>query len=363
MSQVIKAAISLDQQYSIRVGHDLKQSFIHFCSEHYSPRKIIVLIDENVRALHGPRIEEMCEAYFEQKTVIEIPEGETSKSVNQWNEMVDQILAEGVERGTPLLAVGGGVTGDLAGFVASTTLRGIPLIHMPTTLLAMVDSSIGGKTGINHKVGKNLLGAFYQPDAVFSDLTFLETLAQNEWITGIAEILKYAAIEEPTLFEDLRELTQTPLSPNEKWEQVIADSAKIKVRIIQEDTLEAGRRAFLNFGHTFAHALEKAAGYGKINHGEAVFVGMIAATYFSNKIGHPVDDVRFSPFLPLYKQQMKPLPDDIPQLIEIMKTDKKVKNNIIRLVLLNDWTSPYIYDCTNLTILQDVWQYALKKFN
>ncbi|HET6527327.1 MAG TPA: hypothetical protein VFG39_01115, partial [Balneolaceae bacterium] len=151
--------------------------------------------------------------------------------------------------------------------------------------------------------------------------------------------------------------------PNEKWIQVIAESVRIKAKIVQEDALEAGKRAFLNFGHTFGHALEKAAGYGKIAHGEAVFAGMIAAAHFSKKLGYPVDDARFSPFKALYTHQMQPLPGDIDELIEIMKSDKKVKNNTLRLVLLNDWASPYIYNCEDFSKLRDAWRYALSQFN
>jgi 3-dehydroquinate synthase len=227
----------------------------------------------------------------------------------------------------------------------------------------MADSSIGGKTGINHDTGKNLIGAFYQPDAVFSDLDFLQTLAQKEWINGMAEILKYAAIQKPSLFDDLEKLTQNSFTANEKWMQVIAESIRIKAKFVQEDTLEADKRAFLNFGHTFGHALEKALGYGEIAHGEAVFVGMIAATHFSKKLGFPVDEARFSPFKALYKHKMQSLSCDIGDLIEIMKSDKKVKNNALRLVLLNEWGSPYIYKCEDLSKLHEVWQYTLSQFN
>jgi len=363
MSNIIDVHISYKQQYQIRVGEGLKKSFVDFCSERYPSQKIFVIIDEKVDSLHHDRVEQMCRQCFENVYFTLIPEGEASKSVTQWNKIVDQVLNIGLERNTPLLAVGGGVTGDLGGFAASSILRGIPLIHMPTSLLAMVDSSIGGKTGVNHKTGKNLLGAFYQPDAVFSDVDFLETLEQKEWITGLAEILKYAAIRNPNLFDKIRSLTKKSLSPNNQWIDIITQSAQIKTDIVQEDTLEAGKRAYLNFGHTFGHAIEKLAGYGSISHGEAVFVGMIAATYFSKKLDYPVDEARFGLFLPLYKKQMNDLPSDVDQLIDIMKMDKKVKNNTLRLVLLNDWGSPYIYECTDYSRLQEAWKYALAQFN
>lgn len=362
MSNIIDVQISLDQQYAIHVGEHLREEFTAFCSERYTGDKIFILIDARVNNLHRERVEAMA-AYFNDPRFIVIPEGEASKSVSQWGEIVDEILSAGLERNTPLLAVGGGVTGDLGGFVASTVLRGIPLIHMPTTLLAMVDSSIGGKTGVNHGTGKNLIGTFYQPDAVFSDTLFLETLEQKEWITGMAEVLKYAAISNPELFDELEDLVHQPDTPRQRWASVIEQSARIKTDIVQQDALEAGKRAYLNFGHTFAHALENVSGYGRLSHGEAVFVGMIAATYFSSQLGHPVDNARFEPFRSLYKQQMATLPIHIDKLIETMKTDKKVKNNTLRLVLLNDWASPYIYECADYSKLQNAWEYALAQFN
>lgn len=363
MSNIIDVHIVHDKKYAICVGKGVEKLFTEFCQDHYAGDQIFVMIDEKVHGLHRERVERMCQSAFDKISFIIVPEGERSKSVSLWQKSVDDILQEGVERNTPLLAVGGGVTGDLGGFVAASTLRGIPLIHMPTSLLAMVDSSIGGKTGINHSTGKNLIGAFYQPDAVFSDVDFLETLDQNEWITGMAEILKYAAIRNPEIFDELEVLTTQKLQPNKQWINIIRESARIKTDIVEEDALESGKRAFLNFGHTFGHALEKVSGYGTISHGEAVFVGMIAATYFSKQLGHPVDDRRFAPFLPLYQQQMEPLTHDVDELVEAMKTDKKVKNKTLRLVLLNEWGSPYIYTCTDTAKVAEAWEYALAQFN
>lgn len=363
MSNIIDVQITHEQKYTILVGEGLENSFADFCSECYSGDQLFVMIDEKVNDLYRNRIEKMCHSVFEDIHFLIVPEGESSKSVSQWNDSVNLLLKKGLERNIPLLAVGGGVTGDLGGFVAASVLRGIPLIHMPTSLLAMVDSSIGGKTGINHQTGKNLIGSFYQPDVVFTDITFLETLEQSEWITGMAEILKYAAISNPDMFNELQIMVSEPLEPNDRWLKVIRQSARIKTDIVQQDALEAGKRAYLNFGHTFGHALENVMGYGKISHGEAVFVGMIAATYFSAQLGHPVDDTRFEPFISLYNGQMSSLPTEIDPLIKAMKTDKKVKNNIIRLVLLNKWGSPYIYECIDNSRLQEAWTYTLAQFN
>ena len=362
MSNIIDVDISLQQQYQIVIGEQLKQSFANFCESTYATDNIFVLVDERVHGLHAKRIKNFLSC-FDNYHLMEVPEGEASKSVSQWSQIVDEVLNEGLERGTPLLAIGGGVTGDLGGFVASTVLRGIPLIHMPTSLLAMVDSSIGGKTGVNHTTGKNLIGAFYQPDAVFADIAYLETLEQKEWVTGMAEILKYAAIRNPEIFEEVEELVHQPHTPKQRWAKVVEESARIKTDIVEEDALEAGKRAYLNFGHTFGHALENVSGYGALSHGEAVFVGMVAAAHFSSELGHPVDDAPFQPFISLYQQQMDELPQNVDELIDAMKSDKKVKNNTLRLVLLNGWGSPYIYECTDHSKLQSAWEYALAQFN
>lgn len=361
--KIIDVSISFEDRYQVRVGQNIRKELPSFFSEQYSSDKVIVIIDEKVDRLHGKKIQAICGDFFRDVLWLEVPEGEASKSLSQWQLLVGRILEDGVERETPLLAVGGGVTGDLGGFVAASTLRGIPLIHMPTTLLAMVDSSIGGKTGLNHSAGKNLVGAFYQPDAVFADVEFLQTLEQEEWITGMAEVLKYAAIKEPGLFDQLDTLSKSIPEPDERWAKVISDSIRIKTDVVEEDVLEAGNRAFLNFGHTFGHALEKVAGYGNLSHGEAVFAGMIAAAHFSRQLGHSVDDIRFAPFMPLYKRQIQSLPRDIGALIEAMKADKKVKNNTVQLVLLKEWGSPYIEPCTDLSKLEETWQYTLAQFS
>jgi 3-dehydroquinate synthase len=361
MSHNINVAISYNQDYQIQAGQHLQEQFRAFCADHYSSDQAIVVIDEKVHQLHKERVKTLYGSYFQDLLWLKVPEGERSKSLGQWRQLVDQVLEYGVERGTPLLAVGGGVTGDLAGYVAASVLRGIPLVHLPTTLLAMVDSSIGGKTGLNHSTGKNLVGAFYQPDAVFMDVDFLQTLEQNEWITGMAEILKYGAIRDPELFTQLARMVEQPLAPNAEWVEVIGKSAQIKTDVVQDDTLEAGKRAYLNFGHTFGHALEKVAGYGSLAHGEAVFAGMIAATHYSQQLGFPVDDIQFDPFLPLYKRQIKSLSTDISALNKAMKTDKKVKNDIVQLVLLKEWGSPYIQPCPDLSELEEAWQHTFSR--
>lgn len=362
MSHSIEVQIRYRHAYGIYVEMNVWEQMLQHCSDRYSERRLFIIIDEKVRRLHGEHVEQQCRRYFKNIQLFEVPEGEPSKSVDQWRRLQDALLQAGVERTTPLLAVGGGVTGDLAGFVAATTLRGIPLIHMPTSLLAMVDSSMGGKTGVNHATGKNLIGSFYQPEAVFADLAFLDTLDRREWISGLSEMLKYAAIRTPAMFQELEQAVNEGFAPSERWKKLIRQSASIKCDIVQEDTLETGKRAYLNFGHTFGHALEKLAGFGNITHGEAVYVGMLAAAAYSRQVGAPIGNIRFTPFQTLYRPSL-PAAERIPDLIEAMRHDKKVKDGVIRLVLLKRWGEPALERCTDESLLKGAWQEAFDIIN
>lgn len=363
MSLTTEVSVSLDQNYEVTIGKDLWDELKGFCRKAYSLEKLIIIIDENVNRYHGEIIKNMCSNIFNDIYVQEIPQGEQSKSIAGWNKTLDAVLNNNIERKTPLLAIGGGVTGDLGGFVAATALRGIPLIHMPTSLLAMVDSSIGGKTGINHETGKNLIGSFYQPDAVFADTNYLKTLPDEEWINGLSEILKYAAIKDPSIFKLAAECVSSGFQPSELWTTLIAKSAEIKIDIVSLDTLEAGRRAFLNFGHTFGHALEKKAGYGTISHGEAVLVGMLAACKASNENGGNVRTEEFHNFLDLYSIELNEDTIPINELIDAMRHDKKVQDGKIRLVLLEDWGNPYLHTCEDDRLLKNAWKFAYRTIN
>lgn len=364
MSHTIEVPIRYRNDYRVHIGSGMWEQLHHFIGERYPSRLCLLAVDENVQRLHGERILGHFGQWFDEVALFEIPEGEQSKSAGMWNKIIDFALNREVERSTPLFAVGGGVTGDLAGFAASAILRGLPLVHIPTTLLAMVDSSIGGKTGVNHDAGKNLVGAFYQPDAVFADIEYLDTLDRQEWINGLSEILKYGAIRSPSIFDTAERLTESPgFSPSEEWADLIAESAGIKAEIISDDTLESGERAYLNFGHTFGHALEKAAGYGTISHGQAVFAGMVAATHASRALGADLAEARFEPFKALYPLDLNELIDDRKSLISVMKNDKKVFEGHIRLILLTAWGAPYIYTCEDESLIHESWTFAFEQFS
>lgn len=363
MYQTAELSLASRVDYSIYTGENMLAEIADRLTERFGEDRLAIVIDQNVYLHHGDRIKVELVDAFDKVSWYVVPEGEQSKSVTQWRQICDQLLEQKVRRGTPLLAVGGGVTGDLAGFAAATLLRGIPLVHMPTSLLAMVDSSIGGKTGINHPTGKNLIGSFYQPEAVFGDLSFLTTLEEKEWVNGISEILKYAAIADSEIFEECEQLTG-PRSFNEppEWRDIISKSMAIKANIVEKDEREAGIRAFLNFGHTFGHALEALTDYGRFSHGEAVFLGMHAALFVSYEAGAELDYERLQRFNTLYELDTSGFEPRIDELIERMYFDKKVRRNTMRLVLLQDWERPYVTEWEDHEKLREAWQYALKQF-
>ncbi len=220
------------------------------------------------------------------RATLVLPPGEANKTVAQWSRCVDGLLGLGVDRHTPVFALGGGVLGDVAGFAASVTLRGLPVVQLPTTTLAMVDSSVGGKTAINHPSGKNLVGAFHQPRLVWASLSTLLTLAPEEHVAGLAEAVKIAALCDPHLLgfiegqsEALRRLDRDAMV------RVVSRSVELKAAIVAQDEREQGRRAVLNLGHTVAHGLETALGHGRLRHGEAVAIGLVAETRWAVKAG------------------------------------------------------------------------------
>ena len=214
--------------------------------------------------------------------IVTIPDGEEYKNSASLNQIYDELILSGLDRGSFIVALGGGVVGDMAGFAAATFLRGIPFVQVPTTLLAQVDSSVGGKTGINHRLGKNLIGAFYQPAVVVADLDTLDTLPEREFLCGVAESLKYGVVLDRDLFTYLAESVE-PVKVRDKstLQHIVAAACRIKAAVVASDERESGLRAVLNFGHTIGHAVETLSGYGTVKHGEAVAIGMAQAARLS----------------------------------------------------------------------------------
>ncbi len=230
-----------------------------------------------VRPLHGDKALAALEEAGWEPQLFEVADGEAHKNLDTWRQLVMALLEAGVDRKTPLVALGGGVTGDEVGFAAATLLRGVPYVQVPTTLLAMVDASVGGKTGVNSPHGKNLVGAFHQPVLVHADVDTLSTLSDEEFRCGLGEVVKHAVLAEPAFFAWLEENTEAVLA---RERQVLVHCVRrccaIKAEVVASDEREAGRRALLNLGHTIGHAIEKTLGFGVLRHGEAVGIGMVA---------------------------------------------------------------------------------------
>ncbi len=253
------------------------------------PRRVFLITDSNIRGLYASMVSGTLQSYGFEPLLYTVPAGEASKSQDQLYALYDWFIEQRAERGEAILALGGGMVGDLAGYAAATYLRGVPLIQIPTSLLAQVDAAIGGKTGINHTRGKNLIGAFYHPRLVLVDPAALLTLPVRERTEGWAEVVKYGIILDTNLFaqleeyaETLREFTHPPAS---LLCQIVTRCIALKAAIIEEDEHEHGRRIILNYGHTVAHALENVAGYGELLHGEAVSLGMVVAGMIAQQAG------------------------------------------------------------------------------
>lgn len=295
---------------------------------------MFALIDENVSRLHEDRLHSSLPEHC---TRIVIPSGESSKSLSKLSELYDQLLgSRQLDRSSLILAIGGGVVGDLAGFLAATVMRGIRCIQVPTTLLAMVDSSVGGKTAINHAAGKNLIGAFHQPSAVFADLDFLSTLPKREYVSGFAEVIKSSVVGFNELFGYLEKHKSALLKQDSAaLQRVLADCVNFKADIVREDERETGRRAILNYGHTVGHVLESVYP-GKFLHGEAVAIGMIAANWLAvaEDSLSPGDARDIKKLIRAFKLPTK-LPKDLTeeQLLDGIRSDKKRAADEVNFVL------------------------------
>lgn len=275
-----------------------------------------------------------------------LPDGEMHKDWQTLNLIFDALLRQRCERSTTLIALGGGVIGDLSGFAAACYQRGMPFVQMPTTLLAQVDSSVGGKTAINHPLGKNMIGAFYQPQAVIADMATLDTLPERELKAGLAEVIKYGLIRDPAFFEWLEENIEALLERDpERIAEAVERSCANKAEVVAADETEQGERALLNLGHTFGHAIETALGYGVWLHGEAVAAGTMIAAELSRRLGWlPVEQVRRIAAL----HRRAGLPVNGPEIsadtyLDLMASDKKVEGGQLRLILLRAIGDAVIY--------------------
>jgi 3-dehydroquinate synthase len=279
-------------------------------------------------------VDSLREAGYE-VALLTVPPGEESKSLGQADRLYRELVRHRLDRGSSLLALGGGVVGDLTGFVAATLYRGVAFVNLPTTLLAQVDSSVGGKTGVNLPEGKNLVGAFYQPYLVVADVLTLRTLAERDFRSGLAEVVKHGMIADPTLFQRLEEQVDRILARDpDTLQEIVARSCAIKASVVERDERESNLRAMLNFGHTVGHAIEAALGYGAITHGEAVARGMVVATALSVRRGlcSEKDERRLQDLLRRFDLLGRPLP--APESLEkYMVSDKKARDGVLQFVL------------------------------
>ncbi len=326
-----------------------------------SPGRCLLVTDENVaRHYKTPLVEGLSNAGWRVRSLV-LPPGEQTKSASCLHSLYDDALTWGIDRQTPVLALGGGVIGDLAGFAAATLLRGVPLVQLPTSLLAQVDASVGGKTAINHETGKNLIGAFYQPDLVCADPHTLDTLPMREYTSGMAEVIKHALIRAPALFETL-ENHLAPVMERKDREiisSVIEKAVHVKAEVVSADEREEGQRAILNFGHTFAHALERVAGYGAFTHGEAVALGMRAGLYLSRQ-RHPeaLPRERLDHVIRAVPLEADPAEMSFSDLYTAMSADKKNEGDNIRFVLLERLGEAYVTGDVTESEARRAWQFA-----
>jgi 3-dehydroquinate synthase len=324
-----------DASYEVHVGRGILDTLPAVLRAACPAARYAVIADHHVAELHGDRLSAILDAAGIPHVVVHFPAGEWNKSREQWGELTDHLLRARLGRDGAVIAFGGGVAGDLAGFVAATYLRGIPYVQVPTTLLAMVDSSVGGKTGVDVSAGKNLVGAFHQPRAVVADVDLLATLPRVHVASGLAEAVKHGVIRDADYLGSLEEPGPLLRKDLDALAHVAARSIAIKAEVVAEDEREAGLRAILNFGHTVAHAIEARSGYGML-HGEAVAVGMAveAAAAEAAGIAERGTHARIVRILERCALPVQ-LPDALAtdELLEVMRSDKKSRAARIRLSL------------------------------
>jgi 3-dehydroquinate synthase len=324
-----------DRTYPIYIGTDIFLNSALY-TPHIDGHQVCIVTNETIAPLYLDQLKANLTEFILSSVIL--PDGEAFKNLLTLNQIFTSLLSMKHNRTTTLIALGGGVVGDMTGFAAACYQRGVNFIQVPTTLLSMVDSSVGGKTGVNHEMGKNMIGAFYQPQAVIADISLLKTLPARETSAGLAEVIKYGLIADYDFFVWLEHnIARIMQGDAEALSYAVLRSCDLKAEVVAQDEREGGIRAILNFGHTFGHAIETAQGYGNWLHGEAVAVGMVMAADLSMRRGDITnqDLLRIITLLQRANLPINP-PDDMSaqQFVDIMGVDKKVLDGRLRLVLL-----------------------------
>jgi len=341
MTSSISQLVSLElaeHSYDISVGYGLRYDLANILSPWNQGQQWVVLTQQAILDLYQPIIAQLKQAGYK-IGIITVPADESAKNIRHAEEVWTQMVEMGCDRSSILLALGGGVVGDLGGFVAATYMRGIPFIQLPTTLLAMIDSAIGGKTAVNLAAGKNLVGAIYQPKAVLVDPGFLQTLPRRNVISSLAEAIKYGFIRDKSIFDTMEERYDDLVSLNDEalLSEIIAKSCRIKAQIVSNDQFENGERRLLNYGHTIGHAFETIQAYGGLYHGEAVLYGMKCANFISHKKGL-ISDAQFERAQTLLHRfdlpELGPVPPE--KVLEVVAHDKKNINGKLNFILIDD---------------------------
>ena len=342
------------RSYPIHIGTDLidQPALFSACEKATS---IYIVTNTTVEPLYAQRLTKTLEKLGKPVRRIVLPDGESYKDWKNLQLIFDALLTHGADRQTMLVALGGGVIGDMTGFAAASFMRGIRFIQVPTTLLAQVDSSVGGKTGINHPLGKNMIGAFHQPEAVIADLNTLKTLPPRELSAGLAEVIKHGAIADAQFLDWIEANPKALLAcDTEAMAHAVLRSCEIKSAVVSADEREGGIRATLNFGHTFGHAIEAGMGYGEWLHGEAVGCGMVLGADLSCRLGHitQAEVGRLTKIIQSMSLPIKPPKFGAERYMELMQVDKKTEGGTIRYVLLEKIGKAQIKSVADATVLE-----------
>lgn len=358
MANTVHVALG-ERSYDILIGEEiLSGELSKFVAQLKLGRRCAIVTDSTVGPLYGAAVRDALAAAGVQVSVLTVPSGESAKSLKVSGGLYEQLAAAQLSRRSFIVALGGGVVGDLAGFVAATYLRGVDFVQIPTTLLSMVDSSVGGKVAINLPQGKNLVGAFYQPRGVLADLATLRSLPEREFRSGMAEVIKYGIIYDAKLFALLEQQLDALMAKDmARLAPVIARCCEIKAEVVSHDERESGLRAILNFGHTVGHAIEAVTEYGGYLHGEAVAIGMLAAARLSQKHGGlgAADMARIETLLRRAGFDLSLPPVRFEKIIAPMRVDKKAVEGKLRFVLARRIGEVFVSDAVTEADIEEMW--------